>query len=64
MHFKSIVFSKVKNCTIWIHDDSVFEPQETFRVHLGDPEGDRSTGALVGMNRLVTVTITNDEDGK
>uniref|UniRef100_A0A3B3RJD3 Fraser extracellular matrix complex subunit 1 n=1 Tax=Paramormyrops kingsleyae TaxID=1676925 RepID=A0A3B3RJD3_9TELE len=57
-----LVGEKVKNCTIWIHDDSVFEPQEMFRVHLGGPEGGRSTGALVGMNRVVTVTITNDED--
>ncbi|RXN23492.1 extracellular matrix FRAS1-like protein [Labeo rohita] len=53
---------KVKNCTILIQDDSVFEPEEEFQVHLGSPQGDHWIGAMIGVNDIVTVTITNDED--
>ncbi|KAM9392081.1 extracellular matrix organizing protein FRAS1 [Pholidichthys leucotaenia] len=53
---------KVKNCTIHINDDSVFEPEEEFQVHLGTPLGDHWSGAMVGVNNIVTITITNDED--
>lgn len=55
---------KVKNCTVHINDDSVFEPEEEFQVHLGTPLGDHWSGAMVGANDIVTITITNDEDGK
>lgn len=47
-----------------INDDSVFEPEEEFQVHLGSPQGDHWGGAMIGVNDIVTVTITNDEDGK
>ncbi|XP_051540724.1 extracellular matrix organizing protein FRAS1-like [Myxocyprinus asiaticus] len=53
---------KVKNCTVLIQDDSVFEPEEEFQVHLGSPHGDHWIGAMTGVNDIVTVTITNDED--
>ncbi|KAM9446229.1 extracellular matrix organizing protein FRAS1 [Clarias gariepinus] len=53
---------KVKNCTVHINDDSVFEPEEEFQVHLGTPQGDHWSGAMIGVNDIVTVTITNDED--
>ncbi|KAL0979868.1 hypothetical protein UPYG_G00190880 [Umbra pygmaea] len=53
---------KVKNCTVLINDDSVFEPEEEFQVHLGTPLGDHWSGAMVGLSDIVTVTITNDED--
>ncbi|TSN86075.1 Extracellular matrix protein FRAS1 [Bagarius yarrelli] len=53
---------KVKNCTVHINDDSVFEPEEEFQVHLGTPQGDHWSGAMIGINDIVTVTITNDED--
>ncbi|XP_042177181.1 extracellular matrix organizing protein FRAS1-like [Oncorhynchus tshawytscha] len=53
---------KVKNCTVHINDDSVFEPEEEFQVHLGTPLGDQWSGAMVGVSDVVTVTITNDED--
>uniref|UniRef100_A0A3Q3IUW6 VWFC domain-containing protein n=1 Tax=Monopterus albus TaxID=43700 RepID=A0A3Q3IUW6_MONAL len=53
---------KVKNCTIHINDDSVFEPEEEFQVHLGTPLGDHWSGAMVGASDIVTITITNDED--
>ncbi|XP_076856944.1 extracellular matrix organizing protein FRAS1 isoform X2 [Brachyhypopomus gauderio] len=53
---------KVKNCTVHISDDSVFEPEEEFQVHLGTPQGDHWSGAMIGVNDIVTVTITNDED--
>lgn len=55
---------KVKNCTVHINDDSVFEPEEEFQVHLGTPIGDHWSGAMVGASDIVTITITNDEDGK
>lgn len=54
----------MKNCTVHINDDSVFEPEEEFQVHLGTPLGDHWSGAMVGVSDIVTVTITNDEDGK
>ncbi|KAM6954491.1 extracellular matrix organizing protein FRAS1 [Aplochiton taeniatus] len=53
---------KVKNCTVHINDDSVFEPEEEFQVHLGTPQGEHWSGAMVGVSDIVTVTITNDED--
>ncbi|KAM7391087.1 hypothetical protein PAMP_021803 [Pampus punctatissimus] len=53
---------KVKNCTVHINDDSVFEPEEEFQVHLGTPLGDHWSGAMVGASDIVTITITNDED--
>ncbi|XP_035245707.1 extracellular matrix protein FRAS1-like isoform X1 [Anguilla anguilla] len=52
----------IKNCTIQINDDSVFEPEEEFQVHLGTPRGDHWSGAVVGKNDVTTVIITNDED--
>lgn len=62
---KGCVFvSQVKNCTVHINDDSIFEPEEEFQVHLGTPQGDHWSGAMVGANDIVTITITNDEDGK
>lgn len=54
----------MKNCTVHVNDDSVFEPEEEFQVHLGTPEGDHWSGAMIGVNDIVTVTITNEEDGK
>lgn len=59
-----LFFLQVKNCTIFINDDSVFEPEEEFQVHLGTPLGDHWSGAMVGASDIVTITITNDEDGK
>lgn len=53
---------KVKNCSVHINDDSVFEPEEEFQVHLGTPLGDHWSGAMVGASDIVTITITNDED--
>ncbi|XP_041644401.1 extracellular matrix protein FRAS1 [Cheilinus undulatus] len=53
---------KVKNCSVYVNDDSVFEPEEEFQVHLGTPLGDHWSGAMVGANDIVTVTITNEED--
>lgn len=61
---KSVCFFQVKNCTIHVNDDSVFEPEEEFQVHLGTPLGDHWSGAMVGASDIVTITITNDEDGK
>lgn len=53
---------KVKNCTVSIHDDSMFEPEEQFRVYLSHPLGNHWSGAKIGKNNVATVTISNDED--
>ncbi|XP_045392852.1 extracellular matrix organizing protein FRAS1 isoform X1 [Lemur catta] len=53
---------KVKNCTVYIHDDSVFEREEQFRLRLGHPLGSHWSGARVGKNDMATVTIANGED--
>ncbi|XP_078258376.1 extracellular matrix organizing protein FRAS1 isoform X5 [Rhinoraja longicauda] len=53
---------KVKNCTVVINDDTVFEPEEKFQLHLGNPMGNHWSGAKVGKNNMATVTISNDED--
>nr|CAI9707391.1 unnamed protein product [Rangifer tarandus platyrhynchus] len=53
---------KMKNCTVYIHDDSMFEPEEQFRVYLGRPLGNHWSGARVGKNHMATITISNDED--
>lgn len=54
----------MKNCTVHVNDDSVFEPEEEFQVHLGTPTGDHWSGAMIGERDVVTVTITNNEDGQ
>ncbi|GAB1289869.1 Extracellular matrix organizing protein FRAS1 [Apodemus speciosus] len=51
-----------KNCTVYIHDDSMFEPEEQFKVYLGHPLGNHWSGARIGKNSVATVTISNDED--
>uniref|UniRef100_A0ABM5GKG1 Extracellular matrix organizing protein FRAS1 n=1 Tax=Pogona vitticeps TaxID=103695 RepID=A0ABM5GKG1_9SAUR len=53
---------KVKNCTVLINDDSAFEPEEKFQIHLSHPLGNHWSGATVGKNRMATVVISNDED--
>ncbi|KAG2466459.1 FRAS1 protein, partial [Polypterus senegalus] len=53
---------KIKNCTVQINDDSVFEPEEQFQVYLSNPLGNHWSGATVGKNEAATITITNDED--
>ncbi|XP_044284420.1 extracellular matrix organizing protein FRAS1 [Varanus komodoensis] len=53
---------KVKNCTVFIHDDSAFEPEEKFQVHLSNPLGNHWSGATIGKNSMATITISNDED--
>uniref|UniRef100_A0A8C8RJR6 VWFC domain-containing protein n=1 Tax=Pelusios castaneus TaxID=367368 RepID=A0A8C8RJR6_9SAUR len=53
---------KVKNCTVYINDDSAFEPEEQFWVYLGSPLGNHWSGARIGKNDMVTITVSNDED--
>ncbi|XP_073093519.1 extracellular matrix organizing protein FRAS1 isoform X4 [Manis javanica] len=53
---------KMKNCTVSIHDDSMFEPEEQFRVYLSHPLGNHWSGTKIGKNNVATVTISNDED--
>ncbi|KAM9330542.1 extracellular matrix organizing protein FRAS1 [Gastrophryne carolinensis] len=53
---------KVKNCTVYINDDSVFEPEEQFKIYLSNPLGNHWSGARVGKIDMATITISNDED--
>ncbi|OCT97312.1 hypothetical protein XELAEV_18009537mg [Xenopus laevis] len=53
---------KVKNCTVLINDDSVFEPEEQFKIYLSNPLGSHWSGARTGKNYIATITISNDED--
>ncbi|XP_064005810.1 extracellular matrix organizing protein FRAS1 [Pogoniulus pusillus] len=53
---------KVKNCSVYISDDSAFEPEEQFQVYLGSPLGNHWSGARIGKIDVVTITVTNDED--
>ncbi|XP_077157208.1 extracellular matrix organizing protein FRAS1 isoform X3 [Paroedura picta] len=53
---------KVKNCTIYIHDDSAFEPEEKFQVYLSHPLGNHWSGATIGKNNMAAILIANDED--
>ncbi|KAE8631113.1 hypothetical protein XENTR_v10001087 [Xenopus tropicalis] len=53
---------KVKNCTVLINDDSVFEPEEQFKIYLSNPLGSHWSGARTGKNDIATITISNDED--
>ncbi|XP_053260348.1 extracellular matrix organizing protein FRAS1 [Podarcis raffonei] len=53
---------KVKNCTIFINDDSAFEPEEKFQIYLSNPLGNHWSGATVGKNNMASIIISNDED--
>nr|XP_056711523.1 LOW QUALITY PROTEIN: extracellular matrix organizing protein FRAS1 [Euleptes europaea] len=53
---------KVKNCTIYINDDSAFEPEEKFQVYLSNPLGNHWSGATIGKNNMAAIIIANDED--
>ncbi|XP_061439271.1 extracellular matrix organizing protein FRAS1 isoform X3 [Rhineura floridana] len=53
---------KVKNCTIFINDDSAFEPEEKFQIYLSNPLGNHWSGATIGKNNMATIIISNDED--
>lgn len=54
----------MKNCSVHISDDSAFEPEEQFQVHLGSPLGNHWSGARIGKMDVATITVTNDEDGE
>ncbi|KAG9480616.1 hypothetical protein GDO78_012204, partial [Eleutherodactylus coqui] len=53
---------KLKNCTIFINDDLVFEPEEQFKIYLSNPLGNHWSGAKIGRIDMATITISNDED--
>ncbi|CAB1322442.1 unnamed protein product [Coregonus sp. 'balchen'] len=50
---------QVKNCSVHINDDSVFEPEEEFQVHLGTPLGDHWSGAMVGVTPTIEFEQTS-----
>ncbi|KFP28080.1 Extracellular matrix protein FRAS1, partial [Colius striatus] len=53
---------KVKNCSVYVNDDSAFEPEEQFQVYLGSPLGNHWSGARIGKMNVATITVTNEED--
>lgn len=53
---------EVKNCSILINNDSVFEPEEQFKVHLSNPLGSHWSGARIGKIDMAIITISNEED--
>ena len=54
----------MKNCTVGIVDDSVYEPDEVFYLRLADPQGSDGITARVGSLDKTAITITNKEDGE
>jgi hypothetical protein len=55
----------VKNCTIEILNDSIFEADETFQVKLSDlRKASSSSNIRFSQFNILTVTILNEEDGK
>lgn len=53
-----------KNCTVAIVDDLDFEPDEEFYLRLADPMTEDGLTAQLGDIDVVTVTITNHDDGQ
>ncbi|NXU54362.1 FRAS1 protein, partial [Turnix velox] len=53
---------KMKNCSVYISDDSAYEPEEQFLVYLGSPLGNHWSGARIGKMDMATITVTNEED--
>lgn len=54
---------RVKNCTVEILNDSMFEADETFQVKLSDLRTTSASNIRFSQFSAVTVTILNDEDG-
>lgn len=54
---------KVKNCTVGIVDDDVFEDDETFFLKLTRPLGTDTIGARIGDVNSTEITVTNLDDG-
>ncbi|WAQ95604.1 FRAS1-like protein [Mya arenaria] len=52
----------VKNCTVEIVNDDIFESNETFHMQLAQPLGSDQYQAYVGEMNSTTVTITNTDD--
>uniref|UniRef100_UPI00359004A1 extracellular matrix organizing protein FRAS1 isoform X2 n=1 Tax=Myxine glutinosa TaxID=7769 RepID=UPI00359004A1 len=53
---------KVKNCTVYVIDDTTLEAEEEFHLVLGRPLSGDVAGARVGSLGKTKVTITNKED--
>lgn len=53
-----------KNCTVAVVDDLDFEPDEEFHLRLADPVTEGGLPARLGDIEVVTVTITNHDDGQ
>ncbi|XP_070544831.1 extracellular matrix organizing protein FRAS1-like [Ptychodera flava] len=53
---------KVKNCTVTVWEDDVYEGDEQFLVRLGSPQGNEHCDAKIGTPDEAKITITNHED--
>ncbi|XP_069061899.1 extracellular matrix organizing protein FRAS1 [Pleurodeles waltl] len=53
---------EVKNCSVLINNDAMFEPEEQFKVHLSNPLGSHWSGARIGKIDMAIITISNEED--
>lgn len=53
----------MSQCNVSLVDDGIYEASERFAVRLADAAGQDWYGAKVGENNVVSVTVTDDEDG-
>lgn len=58
------MFVQVKNCTVGIVDDDVYEDDEIFQLKLTRPLGTEKLGANIGDIDSTKITVTNMDDGK
>ena len=54
----------MKNCTLGIVDDDIFEDEEIVYLKLTRPLGSEKIGATVGDINTTQITITSLNDGK
>jgi len=55
---------QVKNCTVGIVNDHVYEQDEKFLLKLASPRGTKHCDASVGQRDTATIIITNKGDGE
>ena len=58
------IFLQVKNCTVGIVDDNIYEDDEMFMLKLARPLGTDQCEARIGTLNSTNITITNSEDGQ
>ena len=58
------IFLQVKNCTVGIVDDNIYEDDEMFMLKIARPLGTDQCEARIGTLNSTNITITNSEDGQ